>query len=154
MRTDGSYPFGEGSILSVGTKNKKSIFILDVIQGDQYMAERDFVIIAREVGSDSTTNQVEYEAFKKVVAMNPVMILSSLNTTYPTGPAVKDLFERGETENVERFIGKNTLIENAENFRMNSIYIFGVNGKPEWLHLYVADKKLRNINECKKDFKF
>lgn len=118
------------------------------------MPEREFVIIAREIGADKMTNKVEYEAFKKVVQMNPAVILTELKKTYPSGPVVKRLFEQGEAENVERFIGKNTLIENAQNFRMNSIYIYGVNGQPEWFHLYVADKKLRNVDECRQDFKF
>ena len=117
------------------------------------MPEREFVIIARALGEDPTNNEITFEAFKKVVAQNPVRVLVDLQTAYPSGPRVKQLFERGEVENVERFVGKQSLLDNANNFRLQSVYIFGMKGNPGWEHLYTKDKKLRSIDECRKDFK-
>ena len=116
------------------------------------MPEREFVIIARALGEDPANNEITFEAFKKVVAQNPVRVLLDLQNAYPRGPQVKLLFERGETENVERFVGKQALLDNANNFRLQSVYIFGMKGNPAWEHLYTRDKKLRNIDECRRDF--
>lgn len=108
--------------------------------------EREFVMIARSMGNEGNSDTV-FEVFKKVVSKDPKIILNELSKTYPTGPSVKILFEQGESENVERIVGKSALLGMAENFRIDSTYIFGMNGEAQWLHLYTADKKLRDISQ-------
>jgi len=110
--------------------------------------EREFVIIARSLGNENNKDTT-FEVFKKVVTSDPKIVLNELAHTYETGPKVKSLFERGELENVERLVGKSSLLSMAENFRIESTYIFGMHGEAQWLHLSTNDKQLRDISQFK-----
>jgi len=105
------------------------------------MAEREQVIIARAI-KDSA--DIRFEVIKKVLPMKPKSVLMSLEKDYPTIARVANLFEVEEKENTEEITGKAALIENAELFKIRSIYIFGFQKQNEWLHLdALGDKKLR-----------
>lgn len=107
------------------------------------MAVREQVIIAR-ILTDS--KDIRFETIKKVLPLKPKTVLTELANTYNNATVVKQLFEVEEKENVEEFVGKDALLENADLFNIQSVYIYGFKGKNEWLHLSsLGDKKLRPV---------
>lgn len=108
------------------------------------MAERVQTIIARVV---SNSSDIKFEIFKKVLDLKPKFILEQLHTQYPNDNVVKFLFEQEEKEEVQEIVSKSALLEYADLFNIENIYIYGFNKNREWLHLYTKDKKLREAKD-------